>query len=293
MTTLCNYDCSYCDVDKDGVFISRETRDDIITFLKNNKEYIERFKFFGGEPLLGFTHISHIIDETVGYLGNNYEIVTNTSMLSGNVCEYLEKYFSHIFFSIDSENNFDFPRVLKFINTHNLEKKLYFNLVISPWKELEAWEQFKKLYDAGMRGFNILPVYFTKEWKKENLENLSKLMKYILDTSLSDRTLRLYGFQENSWENTSLANNTIFIDVYGDIYYSDIVTTFMGQILKDKLKLGNIKDFDLRNWANYDFSQQKKYISLLEKKNYDTVGWQQQLHKLMDYFSEYLNKKNG
>jgi len=49
-----------------------------------------------------------------------------------------------------------------------------------------------------MRGFNILPVYFTKEWKKENLENLSKLMKYILDTSLSDRTLRLYGFQENS-----------------------------------------------------------------------------------------------
>ncbi len=293
MTTLCNYDCSYCDVDKDGIFISLKTRDDIIDFIKNNRNYIERFKFFGGEPLLGFQHISHIIDATSMTLWNNFEIVTNTSLLSEKVCEYLERYFSHIFFSIDSENDFSFERVLSFIQKYNLETKLHFNLVISPWKEEEALEQFNILYDEGMRGFNILPVYFTQVWEKQNLENLWKLMKYILDISLSDSTLRLYGFQENSWENTSLANNTIFIDVYGDIYYSDIVTTFMWQILKDKLKLGNIKYFDLQTLEHYDFSMQKKYISLLEKKNYDTVKWQKQLHKIMDYFSEYLNKKNG
>jgi hypothetical protein len=51
-------------------------------------------------------------------------------------------------------------------------------------------------------------------------------MKYILDTSLQDDELRLYGFQENAGYDTSLANNTFFIDVDGKIYYSDMVSTY-------------------------------------------------------------------
>jgi hypothetical protein len=48
-----------------------------------------------------------------------------------------------------------------------------------------------------MRGYNILPVYFTKQWNTEQLKELSIFMKYVLDISLEDKTLRLYGFQEN------------------------------------------------------------------------------------------------
>lgn len=293
ITTACNYDCNYCDVDKDWVVMDDATRNLILWFIVKNSDYIERFKFFGWEPLLWFKSISHIIDNSHFILQDNFEIVTNTSLLSNTICEYLEKYFSHIFFSIDSENVFSFEKVIWYIKKYNLEKKLHMNLVISPWKEDIALEQFLTLYKSGIYGFNILPVYFTQEWNSENLKKLWKIMKVILDYSLEDSKIRLYWFQENSWENTSLANNTIFIDVYWDIYYSDIVTTFMWKILKEKLWIWNISDFNLESLENYDFNLQKKYISLLEKKNYDTVKWQAELHKLMDYFSEYLNKKNG
>jgi hypothetical protein len=48
-----------------------------------------------------------------------------------------------------------------------------------------------------MSGFNILPVYFTQKWEKEDLTKLSQVMKNILDISLKDKSLRLYGFTEN------------------------------------------------------------------------------------------------
>jgi hypothetical protein len=39
--------------------------------------------------------------------------------------------------------------------------------------------------------------------------------------------------------------------------------------------------------------KEKKALQSLEEKIYNKMTGQKQLHKLMDYFSEYLNKKNG
>jgi len=36
-----------------------------------------------------------------------------------------------------------------------------------------------------------MPVYFTLEWSKEQLIELSKVMKYVLDKSIEDKTLIL------------------------------------------------------------------------------------------------------
>jgi hypothetical protein len=49
----------------------------------------------------------------------------------------------------------------------------------------------------------------------------------------------------------------------------------------------------LKNLENYDFVNEKKAIQSLQEKIYKKVIGQRQLHKIMDYFSEYLNKKNG
>ncbi|MBT3726694.1 hypothetical protein HOG21_03170 [bacterium] len=46
-TTSCNYNCSYCDVIKDNKDISKNNLESILLFLKNNKDNIGRFKFFG------------------------------------------------------------------------------------------------------------------------------------------------------------------------------------------------------------------------------------------------------
>ena len=195
ITTSCNYDCSYCDVIKDKRNISHQNRDAVISFIAKNKGSIGRFKFFWWEPLLAFKDMKYIIGQSHQDIGKNYEIVTNTTLLSDEVGEYFEKHFKLIFFSIDTENKFDYEKVEKFTRKYNLEKRLYFNLVISPESVDESLEQFKKLYERWFKGFNILPVYFTKVWEKEHLQKLAESMKYILDTSLQDDELRLYGFQ--------------------------------------------------------------------------------------------------
>jgi hypothetical protein len=118
-------------------------------------------------------------------------------------------------------------------------------------------------------------------------------MREILDLQISSKKVRLYGFQENMWEETSLANNTIFIDVDTKIYYSDIVSTFMWKGIQKELFLWNIQNFDIKNIQDESFGKQKKAISKLEESIYNKVKWQKQLHKLMDYFSKYLNIKNA
>lgn len=293
VTTLCNYNCSYCDVIKDKQKISKKNIDNIFLFIKNNNLFINKFKFFWWEPLLAFDEIKYIINNTNSYIWNNYEIVTNTTILNDEIWEYFEKYFKLVFFSIDTENHFDYDKIIWFTNKYNIEKKLYFNLIINPWKEEESLIQFKKLYNLWFRWFNILPVYLTKSWSKENLECLSKIMKEILSLSLDDESLRLYWFQENLGENSSLINNTFFINTDNKLYYWDIVSTYFWSPIKKELLLWDIIDINLEKFKNYSFDREKEAISKLEENIYNKVVWQKQLHKVMDYFSIYLNKNNG
>lgn len=292
ITTACNFDCSYCDVIKDKKFLSSAQKQATINFIVNNHQHIQRFKFFGWEPLLASRDIQDVVSSTYEYIGKNFEIVTNTTLLTDDICHMLTEHFSHIFFSIDSENTFNYDKVLSFIEKYALEKRLYFNLIISPGSEELALSQFQRLYTLWMRGFNILPVYFTQPWSKENLQSLSMVMKRILDTSLTDASLRLYGFQENKWYDTSLANNTLFIDIDRNIYFSDMVSTFSGQSIKKHLHLGNTENIVLGNMQDKSFESQKKYIYSLEQALCHKTPWQKELHKIMDYFSHYLNAHN-
>ena len=297
ITTSCNYDCTHCDVIKDKKIISKDDLDNILAFIKNNINHINRFKFFWWEPLLAWSSIKFIINNSNKNIWNNYEIVTNTTLLTDEIWEYFDNYFKIIFFSIDTENYFDYEKIEKFIKKYNLQNKVYFNLIISPNKEEESLEQFYKLYNLWFRGFNILPVYFTKTWDKNNLQKLSKIMKEILDLQILKveelDPLKLYWFQENLWEETSLANNTIFIDVDCKVYYSDIVSTFNWKGIKNDLFLWKIEKINLNKILEYTFEKEKKSISKLEEKIYNKIKGQRELHKIMDYFSKYLNYKNG
>ena len=213
-------------------------------------------------------------------------------MLTDEIWEYFKKYFSIIFFSIDTENNFDYEKIEKFIKQYDLENKIYFNLVINPGEEFQSLEQFYKLYNLWFKWFNILPVYFTKNWTKQNLWNLSKVMKYILDLKLKNDDLRLFWFQSIKWEESKLTNNSFFINTDWKIYYSDIVSNFFWEKLKKELFIWNIEDINLKKIENKKFEKEKKVIRKLEEYIYTKVKWQKELEKIMDYFSKYLNNKN-
>lgn len=291
ITTACNYDCSYCDVIKDKKNISDTTYNNIIEFIQENQNFIQRFKFFWWEPLLAKNTIHKILEHFPE--NNNFEIVTNTTLLDDKIWEKLQNQFTLIFFSIDSENDFDFEKNIEFIKKYDLEKKLYFNIIVDPQNISAAKLQFQDLYQAGMRGYNFLPIYFTKPWNNNQLKEFSIFMKSVLDLSLDDNSLRLYGFRENKGYDASLINPSIFIDVDGKIYYSDFVSTFLWKKIKDELYLWKLWNFSLEKIENFDFDKQKKALHWLENKINQWVEWQKQLHKIMDYFSEYLNKKNG
>jgi hypothetical protein len=224
-TSVCNYDCSYCDVIKDKKYLSKEQINWIINFININYNLINKFKFFWWEPLIVFEDIKLIIDKTHKIIWNKYEIVTNTSFLNNDIWEYFSKYFELVFFSIDSENKFDYKKVNSFIKKYNLYEKIYFNLIISPWYEDFGYKQFIKLYIMWYKNFNLLPVYYTKIWGKEDLKKLSNIMKKILDKSLIDKNIKLYWFQNNTWYSKSLINESLFINTDLNLYYSDLIST--------------------------------------------------------------------
>lgn len=292
ITTSCNYDCSYCDVIKDWKNVSSENLNSLKNFIKKNKDNINRFKFFWWEPLLRWNDIKYIFDNTNLFIWNKFEIVTNTTFLNEEIWLYFYKYFEIIFFSIDSENEFNFEKVFNFINNYNLKDKLYFNLIISPWKEEFAYNQFFKIYTAWYKNFNILPVYYTKKWSKSNLLDLSNILKKIIDMSIIDSWINLYWFQSNNWYNSSLMNDSLFIDNTLNIYYSDFVSTFYWKKVKDSLFI-----WDINSWfiiSDLVLEDKKSTLLNFEWKLIEDISWQKQLHLIMDYFSIYLNKKiNG
>ncbi len=290
ITTACNYNCSYCDVVKDGKKLSHHIREWVVAFGERNTEHIDTFKFFWWEPLLAYKDIEYLCDE-LPFLGR-YQIVTNTTLLNPSIWEYFHKFFKIIFLSIDTEHDFEYEKVHTFLMHFDLREKAYFNLIISPGSERASLDQFMRLYDYGYRGFNILPVYFTKPWSPVNLGELATIMKDILDLAHKDATLKLYGFQENKWYDTSLVNHSLFIDIDGEVYYSDMVSTFSGRVLKESLHLWNIATLHLGNIDDTIIEKHKKIISDLEKSLYSKTPWQRQLHKMMDYFSLYLNRTN-
>lgn len=290
VTTYCNYDCSYCDVVKDNKKLSPEAVENLKLFINKNKENIESFKFFWWEPTIAFTDINNIISHT--HLWMKFHIVTNTSLLSEKIWEVFSDNFSRIFFSIDSENSFDYDYVTQFILKYSLWDRVFFNLIIDPDNVLDALNIFYKLVSKGCKKFNILPVYFKKPWTKDNLKALAQVLKSIVDSALKDNEIVLYWFQENKGYDSSLYNNVLFIDIDGSVYLSDIVSTFNWKPFKNNLFLWRAQEIDISMIWTEKIEKLKKEIYTIETYLSSKIQWQSQLHELMDYFSHYLNTKS-
>lgn len=288
VTTSCNFQCSYCDVVKDKKQMSQDTIDRIILNVSTQKWGIGSCKFFGGEPTLHFQWIKKIIEGTKQIVGKHYEIVTNTSFLNDEMGTYFQKYFQCVFFSVDSENTCNLEKVIQFIHKFDLFSQAYINLIVSPGKTQEALSQFEKLLSNGISQFNILPVYFTQAWSYLQLKDFSQMMKKILHQQIAGR-ITLYWFQKNEGYYPSLVNDSFFVDVDGKVYFSDFVSTFYWNVLKQKLYLGEIQNFDFSSLSPEKIIDCQKAIQEIEAKILKNVSGQKELHRLMDYYSHYLN----
>lgn len=285
ITTACNYNCSYCDVVKDGKNMDSQTINQVIYFLKKNAWNIRWVKFFGWEPLIRYDTLYSIVDATHTILGNHFEIVTNTTLLNKEIGRFLWNYFEKVFLSIDEEHGFLPERIFELITQCHLEEKVIFNMVVSPGKENIFLEMFFRLKEMGYKKYNILPVYFTEIWSPENLRNFAQIMRRVLDTQVEG--VEFYGFQENTWYRTSLINESIFIDIDGRCYYSDFVSTRLGKKIQKSLLLSDtITEMQL---DSIDTTLARNSLSEYESEIIQSIPGQYSLHKIMDYFSRYLN----
>lgn len=108
VTTACNMSCVYCQANngrtKPHLFMDPNTAEKAVDIaLQSPEEYLS-FEFQGGEPLLNFEIIKHIVNYAEENKGNhkiNYNVVTNLTLLSDEILDFLIEYSFSISTSID------------------------------------------------------------------------------------------------------------------------------------------------------------------------------------------------
>ena len=115
MNNCCNMACDYCYANKGrydvtGKVLDFETAktiiDTLVELALENSGNSIHVTFFGGEPMLQIDLIKSIVDYTYNKIGEadirpNFDIVTNGTILSNKVVEYLEEHYFGNTISID------------------------------------------------------------------------------------------------------------------------------------------------------------------------------------------------
>lgn len=108
VTTSCNMSCVYCQANngktRPHLFMDEDTAEKAVDIaLQSPEEYLS-FEFQGGEPLLNFEIIKHIVRYTEAKKGKHivsYNIVTNLTLLSDEMLDFFVQYAFSISTSID------------------------------------------------------------------------------------------------------------------------------------------------------------------------------------------------
>lgn len=122
IATDCNLNCTYCYGEKGRYgqppqLMKGETAKMLIdNLLPEYGSELRNIKFFGGEPLINFTAIKQVIDylEEELELALRYNIVTNGTVMTDEIIEYVKKYKMDISVSLDGPQSVhDIQRVFE------------------------------------------------------------------------------------------------------------------------------------------------------------------------------------
>ena len=110
VTTSCNMSCVYCQanngVESSHLVMDKEMAERAVDIALQSPEPSLGFEFQGGEPLLNFDIIEHIVEyaeEHKGYHDIAYTVVTNLTLLTEKMLEFFIKYNFGISTSVDGD----------------------------------------------------------------------------------------------------------------------------------------------------------------------------------------------
>lgn len=108
VTTACNMNCIYCQANNgngtDVLFMSKDMAEKAVDIALQSPEIYLNFEFQGGEPLLNFEIIKYIVtyaEQKKGKHEISYNIVSNLTLLTDEVIEFLREYNFGISTSLD------------------------------------------------------------------------------------------------------------------------------------------------------------------------------------------------
>ena len=139
MTNACNFNCIYCqahdDCSKQNSFMTKEIGEKVIDFALQSANHNLTFEFQGGEPLLNFDVIKHMILylESLEHNKNvELTIVTNFTLLDDDKLEFLLKHNVKLCTSLDGN------RDIHYHNRPYKNGKGSYDDVVNRIKELKA-----------------------------------------------------------------------------------------------------------------------------------------------------------
>lgn len=121
VTTACNLNCKYCQANNGtkvpNCFMTLETAEKAVEIALQSPERNLSFEFQGGEPLMNFSVIKHIVEYSEEHNTNHniaYSIVSNLTLLTDEILDFFAEHNVSISTSLDgNESLHNYNRPLK------------------------------------------------------------------------------------------------------------------------------------------------------------------------------------
>lgn len=279
VTYRCNLSCSYCPVIKSNRSMPFDLARKALNIFVSRNRYLKKIRFFGGEPLIRFGVVKQIVNACRNR-GNNrisFDLTTNGTLLTGKILKFFaDNPKIELILSLDGDSKTQalnkVPYNPQIAPYYLLLEKLPLllklplvtvNMVAAPNQVSGFFNNFNHILSLGFRRFNFLPAYYVP-WKKAELKVLRSEFNKIAKLIAGNKDIYVKNLSFCS--ETALFNNAVVVDCNGDIFPNNIVLSrdFFG--LRNRMKLGNVKDFRID-----DLRKGKSLSSLMGDEAYKRI----------------------
>lgn len=130
VTNECNFRCIYCqarneETHKSGL-MSKEISEKAVDIALQSPEKYLNFEFQGGEPLMNFPIIKHIVEYAENKKGSHvikYSVVTNATLMTDEMIDFCKRYEINLSVSLDG------PKRIQNLNRPFFDKRESFDIV--------------------------------------------------------------------------------------------------------------------------------------------------------------------
>ncbi|MFA5139932.1 MAG: hypothetical protein WC728_11930 [Elusimicrobiota bacterium] len=213
--------------------MSRATADKAVSVYLFGKPKISRIRFFGGEPLLRFRLLKHVVESNPG---TAFSFPTNGTLLDGRVQAFLREH----------------PAIEVMTSRVPGQKlpNLLVSVTIEPPRAADVAKRTAMLLKRGLNRLNFLPAFFVR-WSRAELGELSRSLGVTagLLRAWRERGKPLEVRNLSTRNPVPLFNHGMVVDVNGDVFSSNAALCVPFQGLRRTLLLGNLSRSEKIDWA--------------------------------------------